>query len=120
MADEATHYVPIIPAVLTSWAEGIRDGHLTSAEPTNAMFGNIMSAKYEDRIAQSGRGGLKGSSGGIVNNISLPPPSPAPVAPVPPCLVTSTSSGKQYSSPVRMPSDPIELSDLEMLDTFFG
>jgi hypothetical protein len=64
-----------------------------------------------------------GSSGTVVNNITNLPASlaQAPVqAPAPPILPRQSSSSKLYSSPVRMPSDPIEMSDLEVLDAFFA
>ena len=43
------------------------------------------------------------------------------MAPIPALsiLPSQTSGGKVYSSPVRMPSDPPELSALEQLDAFF-
>ena len=83
------------------------------------MYGLMMTAKYENHIARSGsRGGSSKGSGVIVNVNQPPSPSLAP-APTP-HLVSSQSSGSNaYSSLVRLPSDPLELSDLKQLDAFF-
>jgi hypothetical protein len=91
---------------------------LNTVAPTQEMYGQMAAAKGEkqSRAGSSRNGG----SGTVVNNITNLPPSPAP-APLPaaPILPSQSSSGKLYSSPVRMPSDPIEMSDLEVLDAFF-
>jgi hypothetical protein len=116
IANEPTHYVPIIKAVLETWAAGIRDGDLSAAAPTPEMYGLIMAAKYEGQIASARGSSSKGS--GVIVNVNQPS-SPASAAP-PPSLPIQSSSGKVYSSPVRLPSDPLEMSDLEQLDYFFA
>jgi hypothetical protein len=116
--DEATFHVPIISAVLTAWAEKIRDGELTASAPSQEMYGLMMQAKIEG-AGRTPRGGV--NRGITVNANTYHQSSPVPTtAPPPPRLVNRTSSGRLYSSPVRMPSDPPELlSDLEQLDAFF-
>jgi hypothetical protein len=38
-------FVPVIAAILKVWAEGIRDGVLTAAAPTQEMYGLMVTAK---------------------------------------------------------------------------
>jgi hypothetical protein len=117
--DEATYHVPIIAPVLAAWSDSIRAGELTPAIPTHEMYGQMAAAKGEKQ--SRARSGSSRGGGTVVNNITQLPASPA-VAPVPmpPILPRQSSGGRLYSSPVRMPSDPIELSDLEVLDVFFA
>ena len=114
--DDPTYHVPIIAAVLTSWAAGIRDGELTAAAPTHEMYGLMMAAKHENQQ----RGGSSRVDRGVTVNNYAPPPSPMAPVPALSILPSQTSGGKVYSSPVRMPSDPPELSALEQLDAFFA
>lgn len=52
--DEAIYHVPIVTAVPTSYAEGIRDGVLTTAAPTQEMYGLMIAAKHESRMQPRG------------------------------------------------------------------
>jgi hypothetical protein len=120
-SDSAPYHVPTIPAVLTSWAEAVRDKQLTAAEPSQQMYGLMMGAKYERSHATSRIG--KGA-GVIVNNYPPPLPAPAPV-PTPLSSTSSTNSSPSKkkeadSSPMRMPSDLPELSTIKTLVAFFA
>jgi hypothetical protein len=113
--DEAINHVPVIAAVLISWAEGIRDRELTAASPTQEMYGLMVAAKYEHNHGQIRGGGGKGAPIVNVNNHYPAPPlvSRSPTS-------SSRANPKNDSSPMRMPSDPPELSTIEALDAFFA
>jgi hypothetical protein len=115
VSNSVENHVPIIPAVLTAWSEGIRDGRLDVDEPTNSMYGLMMAAKQEyllhaprKRETLSGGGG----SNSFVLNMS---PSQAPVI-----TPSFAAEGPSRSSPVRMPSGSPELSTIEKVDTFIA
>jgi hypothetical protein len=116
-SDSATYHVPIIPAVLTAWAEGVRDKKLTAAAPSQEMYGLMMAAKYERVQSQSkGRG-----PGVVVNNYPALLPPPALMSRDSTSSSQSRSKKHTGSSPMRMPSDPpLELSAMEVLDAFFA
>jgi hypothetical protein len=114
VSNSVENHVPIIPAVLTAWSEGIRDGRLDESEPTNSMYGLMMAAKQAHLLhAPRKRETLSGSDGGS-NSFTLN------MSPGQPPVVTPSFAAEQalFSSPVRMPSGSPELSTIEKVEAF--
>jgi hypothetical protein len=111
--DDATYHYPIISSVLAAWSEKIRDGELTTAEPSLIMLSQIAISKASDDSAHRRSRNQQQIAGGgsvVVNVIGSsggPTLAPGTSAYAPPA-----------SSPIA-PQSPLRGSSIQEMSAFF-